>query len=195
MRYLRSCFRRRFRVILLSTLAAGIFLPLLIRWSLTVDSGPVHADAIVVLGGDGDKGAYRPRRAADLFREGVAPKILVSGNGDCDLNASLLETLGVPAAAITREDRSKNTFQNAQFATPSLRQMDVHRVIIVTSWYHSRRALACFEQAAPGITFYSRPCYFGVVPWQWNFNLVRAVAVEGVKLAGYWLRYGVRPFV
>jgi uncharacterized SAM-binding protein YcdF (DUF218 family) len=195
MRIFGPHFRRCLRVIFLSLLAAGIFLLLLIRWTLTVDSGPVNADAIVVLGGDGDKGAHRPRRAADLFQADVAPKILVSGDGDCEMNARLLESLGVPAAAITQEDRSRNTFQNAKFAVPLLQQMDAHRVIIVTSWYHSRRALACFEQAAPGIKFYSRPCYFGVVPWQWDSDVAYAVVCEGVKLAGYWLRYGVRPFV
>jgi uncharacterized SAM-binding protein YcdF (DUF218 family) len=44
-----------------------------------------------------------------------------------------------------------------------LRQMGAKRVIIVTSWYHSRRALACFEHYAPDIKFYSRPSYFGYV--------------------------------
>ena len=50
---------------------------------LTVDSGPVKADVMVVLGGGL---ADRPERAAELFKQGEAPKILVSGKGDCVTN-------------------------------------------------------------------------------------------------------------
>src|ERR1039458_6288656 len=46
---------------------------------LCVDSGVVQADALVVLGGGL---LERPARAAELFRSGAAPKIIVSGAGD-----------------------------------------------------------------------------------------------------------------
>lgn len=171
---------------------------------LTVDSGPVKADILVVLGGAGPD---RTRRAAELFHDGEAPGILVSGWGDCILNEHLLERDGVPAADITLERKSRTTRENAEFSIPLLRKLGARRVIIVTSWYHSRRALRCFEHYAPDLRFYSRPSYFGypgrtgnetqptkrVRHAQWK--MVRGYAdSEYLKLMGYWACYGVCPF-
>ena len=158
---------------------------------LTLDSGPVKADAMVVLGG-----GFRERaeRAAELFRQGEAPKILVSGNGDCNFNEQLLEKNGVTNTAIILECQSRTTRENAEFSISLLRKMGAHRVIIVTSWYHSRRALACFEHYAPDIRFYSRPSYFGYPKSEWNEHGTSGyVKSEYWKLIGYWLCYGVCP--
>lgn len=124
---------------------------------LTVDSGPAKADVLVVPGGTPD----RAGRAAVLFKEGEAPKVLVTGIGDDVANEHILEKDGVPAAEITLEGKSRTTRENAEFSIPLLRAMGAKRVIIVTSWYHSRRALHCFEHYAPDIQFYSRPSYYG----------------------------------
>jgi uncharacterized SAM-binding protein YcdF (DUF218 family) len=67
----------------------------------------------------------------------------------------------VPEKVIMLECGSHTTRENAEFSIPLLRQIGAHRVIIVTSWYHSRRALMCFEHYAPDIKFYSRPSYAG----------------------------------
>lgn len=171
---------------------------------LTVDSGPVKADMLVVLGGAGPD---RTRRAAELFHDGAAPEILVSGWGDCFSNERLLERGGVPAADIILECKSRTTRQNAEFSIPLLKKLGARRVIIVTSWYHSRRALRCFEHYGPGIRFYSRPSYFGYVGRTKNENqqaerlrkaqwrMVRGYAdSEYLKLLGYWVCYGVCPF-
>lgn len=159
---------------------------------LTVDSGEVKADALVVLGGGTDE---RPTRAAELFKAGAAPLILVSGAGDDRINVRILEQNGVPAAAIFREPDSLSTLENARLSVPLLRQKGVHRVIIVTSWYHSRRALACFRLAAPDLQFFSRPAYRTYPRQEWKrqatSNYIRA---EYLKLLGYWIVYGVRPF-
>ncbi|MEI9960698.1 MAG: hypothetical protein WDM76_06075 [Limisphaerales bacterium] len=64
--------------------AAAYFFP---QQILTVDSGSVKADAMVVLGGGLHE---RPERAAELFKENVAPRIIVSGSGDDEINRRLL---------------------------------------------------------------------------------------------------------
>jgi uncharacterized SAM-binding protein YcdF (DUF218 family) len=124
---------------------------------LTVDNGPVKADVLVVLGGTPDRAV----RGAELFKQGEAHEILVSGLGDCESNEQLLEKDGVTNGAIILECKSRTTRENAKFSIPLLRSLGAHRVIIVTSWYHSRRALACFEHYAPDLKFYSRPSYAG----------------------------------
>ena len=159
---------------------------------LCVESGDVHADALVVLGGDfGNRSA----RAAELFRQGVAPKIIVSGAGDCTINLELLTNAGVPASAIQLESRSKTTRENAEFSVSLLRADGVRRAIVVTSWYHSRRALSCFRHYAPEIEFYSRPSYSNYARSTWSrAGVWRDVRAEYMKIPGYWLRYGICPF-
>ena len=101
---------------------------------------------------------------------------------------------GVTNAAITLEPRSRTTRENAEFSIPLLRQMGARHVIIVTSWFHSRRALACFEHYAPDITFYSRPCYLGYSEARWNQkNISGDLKLEYMKLLSYWVCYGVCP--
>jgi uncharacterized SAM-binding protein YcdF (DUF218 family) len=160
---------------------------------LTVESGDVKADALIVLGG-GPK--ERPKRAAELYQAGAAPILLVSGSGDYDLNVNILKQNGVPEAAIFGELRSVSTLENARFSIPLLRQMRARRVIIVTSWYHSRRAMACFRYAAPDIEFYSRPAYLTYPRSEWGrLNTSRYIKIEYAKLLGYWIYHGVSPFV
>jgi uncharacterized SAM-binding protein YcdF (DUF218 family) len=176
-----------FLVLLLAGLAA-VFFP---QKLLTVDSGPVQADVMVVLGGGL---VDRSERAAELFKQGEAPEILLSGKGDCVSNEKFLEKDGVPQKVITIESGSRTTRENAEFSIPLLRRMGAHRVIIVTSWYHSRRALASFEHFAPDIQFYSRPSYFGYPRKDSNRRKIGGyVKFEYVKLLGYWVCYGICP--
>ena len=159
---------------------------------LTVDSGRSVAGAIVVLGGDP---VGRPARAAELFKAGEAPQIIVSGDGDWNEVKTNLLAKGVPEKAIVIEGESRTTKENAEFSVAILRQAGLTNAIIVTSWYHSRRAVNCFRQAAPEIQFYSRPCYGGLNRKEWAHNGVGVhIRMEYWKLFGYWVRYGVCPF-
>lgn len=159
---------------------------------LCVDSGPVAADVIVLLGGGQHE---RPGRAAELFRQHAAPRILITGAGDDGINRQLLLAAGVPAAAIEVEGQSLTTRENAEFTLNRLRAEKVHRVILVTSWYHARRAQKTFEHFAPELKFYSRPAYFAFDRQDWTrLGVAHKLELEFLKLLGYWLRYGVNPF-
>jgi len=175
-------------VFLAVTLAAAAFL--FPHQALTIESGPVKADALVVLGGEDG----RAERAAELYRQGAAPAVVVTGYGDCLANVRVLERNGVPTAAIVEEPSALSTLENATKSVPLLRALQAHRVILVTTWYHSRRAMACFEHVAPDLQFFSRPAYDYYQPkppnrmgYRWQVNY------EYVKLAGYWFSYGVCP--
>ena len=194
-RWMGSARKQRWLLVLalLGLLAAAGMVGLLFpQQMLCVESGDVHADALVVLGGGlGERAA----RAAELFRQGVAPRIIVSGASDCTINMQVLTNAGVPASAIQLESRSKTTRENAEFCVSLLRADGVRRAIIVTSWYHSRRALSCFRHYAPEIKFYSRPSYSNYACSTWSRGSVwRDVREEYMKIPGYWLCYGVCPF-
>jgi uncharacterized SAM-binding protein YcdF (DUF218 family) len=176
-------------VLLLLLVVAAIIFP---QPFLCVDSGPVKGDVIVMLGGGSHE---RSERAAELFKEHAAPRIIISGLGDYEINRRRLMAAGVPANAIELETQSRTTRENAQFTVKLLREQKQKRVILVTSWYHSRRAVACFRHYEPEIRFYSRPSYFASARADWSHNRIGPrVRLEYAKLIGYWIRYGVYPF-
>lgn len=158
---------------------------------LTVDSGRISADVIVVLGGGEHE---RPLRAAELFKQHAAPRILITGAGDSGINWRILLEAGVPASAIEVEGQSKTTRENAEFTLKRLRAENVHRVILVTSWYHARRAQKTFEHYAPELKLYSRPSYFEFARKDWTRLMTRHIYLEFLKLPGYWVCYGICPF-
>ena len=159
---------------------------------LCVDSGPVKADVIVILGGGLHE---RPERAAELFKQHAASRIIISGAGDNWINRGILLQNGVPAGAIQMEDKSTTTRENAEYTIKLLREENIHNVILVTSWYHSRRALKTFEHYAPDIRFYSRPSYFAFDRDEWaRHGNGKRMRLEFLKLPGYWLWYGINPF-
>ncbi len=187
----RTIFWRTVLTLLFTAVTLGAAAFLFPRQALTIDSGEMKGDVLVVLGG----GDGRAERAAELYKKDVAPAIIVTGFGDCAVNVATLEHAGVPVKAITSEPKALSTYENATFSIPLLRQMGAKRVIIVTSWYHSRRALAVFEHLAPDLQFYSRPSYFEFVPK----NFTRAgysehVNIEYLKILVYWVKHGIAPF-
>jgi uncharacterized SAM-binding protein YcdF (DUF218 family) len=175
-------------IVLIFLLAAAYLFP---HQVLVIDDGTPHADLVVMLGGGSGE---RPTRAAELYRSNAAPRILVSGFGDAEGNRLLLMHRGVPSSAIILENKSKNTRENAQFSVALLRAAGARRVIVVTTWYHSRRAIKCFQHYAPEITFYSCPSYYGYARSDWSRgHLRRRIRVEYLKTLGYWLYYGICP--
>jgi uncharacterized SAM-binding protein YcdF (DUF218 family) len=131
-----------------------------------VEAVPAAA-AMVVLGGGvgGARGTARPYpdllpaadrvwHAARLYHAGKAPRVLLSGGitrpnepSEAQSMQVFLRALGVPDAAIVREDASMTSGANAQRAAALLRPQGVDTVILVTSALHMRRARAEFERA------------------------------------------------
>jgi len=188
---LKIIFRAAICVLLLVMLVAVVafFYP---EKFLCLESGPVSADVIVILGGGSHE---RPLRAVELFQHHAAPRIIITGAGDDAINRQLLLKSGVPASAIQVENKSLTTRENAEFTLQLLRAENVHSVILVTSWYHARRAQKTFEHYASELKFYSRPSYFAYAREDWKrLGIHKRMWLEFLKLPGYWIRYGVDPF-
>ena len=146
-----------------------------------------HADVIVVLGGESGQ---RVIGAAELYHAGAAPRVFVSGQGDCLLIERRLVMAGVPAERIGHECVSGSTMENARMTRETLAGQQVQSAILVTSWYHTGRALAVFRKVWPEITWGAQ----GVFPGD---TLAKSVPVyeagsilaEYVKRAWYAVRY------
>ncbi len=114
--------------------------------------------AIVVLGGGveaptSSKGlpfhlagsADRVVEGAYLFHKGVAPRLIVSGNGgEAEAMRRFLMALDVPSRAIVVDDRARNTLETIQ----NVRDLvEGKRVAFVTSAYHMPRVLKLARRA------------------------------------------------
>jgi len=126
-----------------------------------------NAEAIVVLGG-ATKSATWPRPTVDLSEAGdrviyaaqlyfqkKAPIIILSG-GRIDWRgsgspesadmATILTSIGVPAAAIIQESDSLNTYQNAVNVRKILEARRIKKVLLITSAMHTPRSLKIFKR-------------------------------------------------
>jgi uncharacterized SAM-binding protein YcdF (DUF218 family) len=153
---------------------------------LCVTSRLKSSDAIVVLGGEP---VIRAEHAAHLATNGLAPLVIISGSGDCESNRRVIVRHGVPTNHIELECASRTTQENALLTVKLLRERKCQRVILVTSWFHSRRALGSFRKYAPEIEFISAPVQ-RIRPWRYERGYIMS---EYLKTIGYALRYGIWP--
>jgi uncharacterized SAM-binding protein YcdF (DUF218 family) len=124
----------------------------------------------------------------------VASKIILTGSGDNDFIRRRLLLSGVPEEAILVENLSGSTKENAEFTARLLREQGIRNVILVTSWYHSRRALRAFRHFAPEAEFHSMPAYHGqsmatkpaLAEMVWIYQ-------EYLKTGWYCICYGIIP--
>jgi uncharacterized SAM-binding protein YcdF (DUF218 family) len=114
-----------------------------------VSDEPEPADAIAVFGGGLE---YRPFAAADYYRRGLAPKILVSNIGASPAerlgvlqphvraNSEILQKLGVPASAIEPfGDHLSDTFAEATALHEWAVRAGARRIMVPTDIFAARR--------------------------------------------------------
>jgi uncharacterized SAM-binding protein YcdF (DUF218 family) len=153
---------------------------------------PQKADVIVVLGGDN---MGRVSKALQLYQSGFAPTVLVSGSGEGNIMAQSLIAAGVPQKNILVENYSKSTLENASFSLPILKKCNAKTIILVTSWFHSRRATSVFNDISRPISVVSVPTDSVSIEYLVSSKeTTRSVLFEYLKIAGYWLKYGISPF-
>lgn len=114
---------------------------------------PVPADAILVLGrrleGDQVTAVFEARlaHAADLWRQGLAPRIFVAGGttgqarrSEAEAGRDWLLAQGLPPAAILLEDRSQHTLENLFNVRAHLRAEGWRTLLLVSDPLHLARA-------------------------------------------------------
>jgi uncharacterized SAM-binding protein YcdF (DUF218 family) len=123
---------------------------------LVSSQAPEKADLVLVLAGDSV--GRRLTEAVKLVKDGYAPKVLISGPfriygvQDSVLAAQYAQKLGLrsdQAIPILRDYLS--TSEEAYTIVPLLRQMGVHKYLLVTSPSHTGRAGRVFRRAGPDL--------------------------------------------
>jgi uncharacterized SAM-binding protein YcdF (DUF218 family) len=120
---------------------------------------PDPAEAIVVLGAAQYDGRPSPQLASrldhalELYDEGVAPVVMVTGGNqpgdrftEAEASANYLLDRGVPESAIMREDVGHTTFESLAAAADQLLAADLDDVVVVTDPYHSLRSKLIAEE-------------------------------------------------
>ena len=162
-----------------------------------VKADPVaHADIVLVL--DGDPTGRRILTGAQLVRDGYAPQVLVSGSSNyygapsSDLAISFAERNGFPESSFIHLDgKAHSTEEEATLAIARIRQAGFHRVLLVTSNYHTRRAAAIYRRQAPDLTFITIAApereYDTPDGWWHNREARKTFLYEREKTIAVWL--------
>lgn len=208
-RIFRSTFLKRAAVVAAAALltATGIWrhqLLLAAGSALTVDDRVTHADYLVVMGGSPED---RPFKAAALFRESVAPRVVLfeypadarqrlgGSPSQTDVYRSVLELEGVPRSAIdVLPGVVRTSWDEAQSLRRFLATHAARRIVIVTSAEHTRRTRWAFEKAlaATGVEVAvaaARREDFDETNWWQSDEGVLVYLHEYLKLPFYVLRY------
>ena len=192
---------RRFRWLLAVALALVLALITYPIWLtalaefLVQSDPPVPADMIVVLAGDFTGG--RIFTAGGLVRQGFAPKALISGPAgvyglyESDLAIALAVHNGYPAAYFVGfPNESKSTASETAALVPELRRLHVHKIDLVTSNFHTRRAARTFRALAPDIEVHvvaAPDQYFTPGGWWKEREGRKTFFMEWAKTVGAWL--------
>lgn len=162
---------------------------------LVQGSPPEKADIAVALGGD--PYGHRILTAAELVKNGYVPVVLVSGPGgvydlhECDLAIPFAVRRGYPEAYFAHfEHSARSTAEEAAAIVPELRRRNVHKVLLVTSNFHTRRAGLLFRRAAPDITFVTIAAqdeYYRPDSWWHSREAQKTFLAEWEKTVWTWL--------
>jgi uncharacterized SAM-binding protein YcdF (DUF218 family) len=189
-----------------------IFLAPLLAENLIVEKHLERADAILILGGSSTY-IERTHKAAELFKNGVAPKIFLSNDGlqggwntQEQRNPYFAERArwelinqGVAEDAVEILPAVvESTHDEAILLEKTLKERGFKSVVLVTSGYHTRRALRTFEkvfrdktdaieigiESPPPGAQTPTPSKWWLSMRGWSF-----VAGEYLKIIYYWLFY------
>lgn len=118
------------------------------------------SDCIVVLGAAvWDKGKPSPvfgdrlNRAAELYKNGTAKKIIVSGGlgtnppEEAEAGRLFLIEAGIPDGDIIREMQGMTTTEQAERVREICERENFKSIALVTSFFHEKRAVQIFENA------------------------------------------------
>jgi uncharacterized SAM-binding protein YcdF (DUF218 family) len=170
----------------------------------TVSDPITPADAVAVLGGGLET---RPFAAADLYKQGVAKRILLAGvrlspaeklgvlPSHEELNRAVLLKLGVPPEAMTRFGADvSNTFEEAKALVEWAKANGIKKIIVPTEIFSSRRVswILHREAAAAGVgveIMALPPSVYDADDWWRHSQGMIAFQNEVIKYLYYRIRY------
>ena len=162
-------------------------------WALVENEPPRQADCILVLGGD--QFGERILTAAQLAKSGYAPYILVdtmpdplTDNQADNTTIRVAVRRGYPAnlfRSVLLPDGVDSTYTEARYlGAKILKPAGIHRILLVTSNFHTRRAGRFMRRVNPwlGVTVVAAPDrFFTPGGWWMNRNGRKTFLLEWTK--------------
>jgi len=194
-------FKISFVVFIFICAAYYLFAPQILERFLVVESPLGKADAIVLMAGSKN---HRLPAVAELYRQGVAPRILLANDGvrgawsvKHQRNLYMVEwakedllELGVPEQSIELLDFTKSGSIYDAINTQKFVDFDgtINSLLIVTSHYHTYRTLWIFNRVFSGVNI-----EIGVYPVppkpDYQGRYLRIYTTELMKVFYYLIRY------
>ena len=190
---------RKFKITLYSLvfLFGWITLAPFLAERLIIEKVLEKTDAILVLGGSS---VYieRTQKAAEIFKKGAARKVFLTDDGEragwsaaekrnppfVELARSSLISQGVPAENIEiLEPQVTGTIYEARVLAEKAKAENLQSVLLVTSAYHTRRALWAFEKY---FTENNIKTELGVAAPRRHPNSAAIRLVGSARAAGLW---------
>ncbi len=171
--------------------------PVLSYWNhaLTGSWGSEEGETLIILGAEGlgygvigQTSYIRAYNAAIICRTSRFHKIVVAGKEAAPLMRDFLISQGIPGGSVVVEGESTSTRENALFVARLL-QGDTGRKVLLTSDYHSRRAMMVFRKAGLDVSLIPSPDVVKRVPdLTQRWSIMVQLATETVKLGWYKMR-------
>lgn len=155
-------------------------------------------DAIVVMGAAEYNGKpslvfeARLKTAEMLYRQGVAPKVVVVGGSitgdhfsEAQVGQDVLEQDNIPAASTVSEPYGVDTYQSLSQAAPDLHRRGIRSVTVVSDGFHLFRSVSIIRSL--GFRAYGYADIGSPIRGKLDleYYLREAVAVAGAKIIGY----------
>ncbi|GAB4447149.1 MAG: YdcF family protein [Bacteroidales bacterium] len=142
---------------------------------VTIDSQKQHYTYVVVLGGmmsyydtkakqiGFNKSVDRLMQGLKILNKGIADTLVFSG-GDGSVLKSIgpegdyiknyLGDIAFDTSCVKVESKSQNTYENAKYSSTLIKSDKNHKILLITSAFHLRRAIGCFEKQGFVIDYY-----------------------------------------
>src|SRR5215472_12189591 len=178
---------RRLRIVILLLLFIWLFAQ---TGKFLVINHPEKSDTILILAGETD---VRPSRGIELLNQGYGSRLVLDVPADArvyglslvDLAQKWIVTLPKASTVEVCPIHGLSTKAEALEATECLSKAGGQSILLVTSDYHTRRALSVFRHEIPGKTFRAAAAYdptqFG--PEWWKHRQWAKTA------SGEWVRF------
>jgi uncharacterized SAM-binding protein YcdF (DUF218 family) len=116
---------------------------------------------------------YKTGRIKKLFFTGGSGSLVYRDKKESQMVKRFLTSIGIPEQDIIIEDESNNTYENARYSKIILmRSFNNGKYLLITSAFHMRRAVACFNKQEIAVTSYSVDRYSGPRKYQFDHLLI-----------------------
>jgi uncharacterized SAM-binding protein YcdF (DUF218 family) len=136
----------------------------------------------------------RTRHAGELYIRGMADLLVPTGGegerppSEAVVMSGILRTMGVPEAAILRENTARSTWESAVKVAEIVHHRGIGEVLVVTDPLHCVRTVASFGRV--GLLAVAEPVYSSPM-WRKKWSRRGQFVRESGALVWYRIRHGV----